>query len=238
MVLLAMAVAPGIAISLYFFFRDQYNREPRKHLLVSFFLGVMSAILAGLFEQLLFSFFAIDTKQNIGDTLLAAFIFVGFIEEWMKYFMVRGYAFTKTEFDEPLDGIIYSVMVAMGFATLENIAYVTEQGMQTAIMRMFLSVPAHASFAVIMGYHLGKAKFAGPKRLLHIVAALFWASFWHGSFDFFLFLQDNISLSKHLPNGLLFIGAVISFIWAMRLSSKAVKEHVEHSKELFEQNSL
>lgn len=238
MVLLAMAIAPGIAISLYFFFRDQYNREPRKHLLISFLLGMMSAVLAGVLEQALYSFFPIDNKRNITDTLLSAFIFVGFVEEWMKYIMVRGYAFKKPEFDEPLDGIIYSVMVGMGFATLENIAYVMEHGMETAIMRMFLSVPAHASFAVIMGYHLGKAKFAGPKRLINIIAALFWASFWHGSYDFFLFLQENESLSKFLPNGLLFLGAVISFIWASRLSRKAMNEHLDHSKAQFEQNDL
>ena len=238
MVLLAMAIAPGIAISLYFFFRDQYNREPRKHLLISFFLGMISALLAGILEQILFSIFPIDNKNDIKDTLLSAFIFVGLVEEWSKYLMVRGYAFPKPEFDEPLDGIIYSVMVSMGFATLENIGYVMEHGMGTAIARMFLSVPAHASFAVIMGYHLGKAKFAGPNRLFMIITALFWASFWHGSFDFFLFLQDNINLAKYIPNGLLFIGAVLSFILSVRLSRKATKEHVEHSRQLFEQKEL
>lgn len=238
MVLLAMAIAPGVAISLYFFFRDQYNREPRKHLLISFFLGLVSAVIAGIMEQGLFYLFPIDNKINVADTILSAFVFVGFVEEWSKYIMVRSYAFPKPEFDEPLDGIIYSVMVSMGFATLENIFYVMESGMETAIVRMFLSVPAHASFAVIMGYHLGKAKFAGSKRLIYIIAALFWSSFWHGSYDFFLFLQDNISLARYIPNGLLFAGALVSFIWAARLSRKAMKEHLEHSRKLFDQNEL
>lgn len=238
MVLLAMAIAPGIAISLYFFFRDQYNREPRKHLLISFTLGLLSAVIAGSTEYLLFSIFPMDHKVNIFDTLISAFLFVGFVEEWSKYIMVRSYALPKPEFDEPLDGIIYSVMVSMGFATLENIVYVMDHGMKTAIFRMFLSVPAHACFAVIMGYHLGKAKFAGSKRFFFILNALFWSSFWHGSYDFFLFLQGNLSLSRYIPNGLLFLGAIVSFIWAIRLSKKAMKEHLEHSRKLFDQNEL
>lgn len=238
MILLAIAIAPGIAIALYYFFRDQYNREPRRHLLISFFLGMISAVLAGVIEQLLFSLFKIDNKNSIPDTLLSAYIFVGLIEEWTKYVMVRGYAFRKPEFDEPLDGIIYTIMVGMGFATLENIAYVLENGIETAIMRMFLSVPAHASFAVIMGYFLGKAKFAGPKRFVFIVAGLFWAAFWHGSYDFFLFLQENITLSKYVPHGLLFLGAVASFIWASHLSRKAMKEHLDHSRQVYDQNGL
>lgn len=236
MVLLAMAIAPGIAVSLYFFFRDQYNREPRKHLIISFLLGMISAVLAAILEHVLFSIFPIDTKNDIIGTLLSAFIFVGLVEEWSKYVMVRSYALPKAEFDEPLDGIIYCVMVSMGFATLENIGYVMEHGMVTAIVRMFLSVPAHASFAVIMGYHLGKAKFAGAKRGVLIMTALFWSSFWHGSFDFFLFLQDNIHLAKYIPNGLLFLGAVASFILTVRLSRKATSEHVELSRSVFEQN--
>lgn len=230
MVLLAMAIAPGIAISLYFFFRDQYNREPRRHLLVSFFLGTISALLAGVLEQAWFGLSSVRVGVNIPSTALAAYLFVGFTEEWTKYIMVRYYAFRKPEFDEPLDGIIYAVMVSMGFATLENISYVMDSGMETAFLRMLMAVPAHATFAVIMGYHLGKAKFAGHLRFLHIIAALFWSSFWHGSYDFFLFLQGNETLARFLPNGLLFLGAVVSFIWASRLSRLAMKEHLELSR--------
>jgi RsiW-degrading membrane proteinase PrsW (M82 family) len=45
----------------------------------------------------------------------------------------------------------------MGFATIENISYVMVYGYNTAFGRMFLSVPAHATFAVVMGYFVGEA---------------------------------------------------------------------------------
>lgn len=43
-------------------------------------------------------------------------------------------------------------MVSMGFATAENIMYVMQNGMSVAFLRMFTAVPAHAFFAVIIGY--------------------------------------------------------------------------------------
>ena len=57
-------------------------------------------------------------------------------------------------------------MVAMGFATIENVIFVMEGGVTTGIVRMFSTVPAHATFAVIMGYYLGKAKFNEKKKSL------------------------------------------------------------------------
>ena len=37
---------------------------------------------------------------------------------------VRFILFPNRNFNEPLDGIVYAVMVSMGFATLENVLYV------------------------------------------------------------------------------------------------------------------
>ena len=232
MLLLALAIAPGLAISLYIFFKDQYNREPRRHLVISFFLGILAAGIALLLETFLLGFSGTFLRESIFRTAIQAFLFVALTEEWCKYIMVRGYAFPKPEFDEPFDGIVYAVMVSMGFATIENIGYVMQHGYATAILRMFLSVPSHASFAVIMGYNMGKAKFAGPKRTAYMMKGLFWAVFWHGTYDFFLFLQDNKLVKDYISGGLLFLGALISFILAIRLSRNSIEEHIGLSKQM------
>jgi len=225
MLLLALAIAPGLAISIYFLFKDQYNREPRKHLLISFLLGIVSAVIAVFLEYLLISYFHLEPATSVLNAVFMAYVAVALVEEWSKYIMVRMYAFPKPEFDEPFDGIVYSVMVSMGFATVENIAYVLQHGYGTAVLRMFLSVPAHASFAIIMGYNMGKAKFAGRRRTLFLFTGLFWASFWHGTYDLFLFLQDNEMIRAYVSGGLLLAGAIFSFLWAAWLSRIAVREH-------------
>ena len=57
------------------------------------------------------------------------------------------------EFNSLFDGIIYSIFVSLGFAGLENVFYVLDNGFGNAIMRGILSVPGHMFFAVLMGYY-------------------------------------------------------------------------------------
>jgi RsiW-degrading membrane proteinase PrsW (M82 family) len=233
MFLFALSIAPGIAISLYFFFRDQYNREPRRRIITSFFLGMLSALIALVIEVTLLSGLE-GLVPTVAVVAVKAFLIVALAEEWSKYIMVRNYAMRKPEFDEPFDGIVYAVMVSMGFATLENIAYVFEHGLATAVMRMFLSVPAHASFAVLMGYYMGKAKFDPFHRRRLMIKGLLLATFFHGCFDFFLFLQENSMVKKYVSDLLLFGGAVFSYAVAIYLSRKAVRIHIATSREMHE----
>jgi protease PrsW len=109
----------------------------------------------------------------------------------------------------------------MGFATLENIGYVYQHGWGTGIMRMFLSVPAHATFAVLMGYHFGLAKFDYADRGRHFLLAIILPVLFHGAYDFFLFLGNDL---LHIG------GALISFYIAIRLSQKAIRKQQELSK--------
>jgi protease PrsW len=234
MLLLTLALAPGIAIVLFIYSRDNYDREPIKALLKSFLLGVLS-ILPAMVIQLIAT--AILKKYVAENTILYsgtfAFLVVGISEEYCKYFMVKRFAYTKPYFNEPFDGIIYSVMVAMGFATLENILYVYEHGIGTAIVRMFLSVPAHAAFGVIMGYHIGLAKFKPLEKTMHLIKGVVLAALLHGAFDFFLFLQTNKNVTNYVSEGFLFLGAVSCFVIAINLSMRSIRLHRAVSKATF-----
>lgn len=227
---LILAIAPGFAISLYIIFKDEYNIEPRKHLIFSFILG-MSAIFPALIIESLLGILQegpfIKTIQGIG---LKAYIFVALVEELCKFMMLRYYAYRQPEFDEPFDGIVYAVMVGMGFATLENIFYVYQYGLATGWVRMFMAVPAHASFAILMGYFMGRAKFAPQRERKLMWSGLFWAVLFHGSYDFFLFLQENEMVMKSTSGFLLTLGAIASLIVGIILSNKAIKLHLSHSK--------
>lgn len=233
MLLLALSIAPGIAISLYIFLKDRFNREPHLNLLICFLLGCLSVLPAILIQLLTVKPVERLMGGGILYTAVFAYVIVGLSEEWSKYIMLRSYAFPKKSFDEPFDGIVYSVMIGMGFATVENILYVQQHGLGTAIVRMFLSVPAHATFAVLMGYFAGKAKFKPERRKFYLFTGIFWAAFFHGTYDFFLFLQGNPTVNKYLSDSLLFVGAVGSFIFAVWLSKKAIKEHHNLSKNMF-----
>lgn len=223
--LLALAVAPGIAISLFIYFKDKYNKEPLGLLLWLFILGMFSTIPA-IIVQIAFTK---PVGQLMGEgvfyTAVFSYIIVALSEEGSKFLVIRFFAFKRKAFDDPFDGIIYTVMVGMGFATLENIGYVTEHGFATGITRMFLSVPAHATFAVLMGYHVGLAKFDPANRTKYFILAVFWPVLFHGTFDFFLFLGNT---------ALHFIGAIVSFIIAVRLSLKLIRKKQQLSNDHFQ----
>ncbi len=231
MLLLALAIAPGLAIIWYIYHKDIYDKEPKKYLLVSFLLGMLSTLPAIIIQTTAAAIFgSIGSASSVLFYAFNAFIIVGCSEEGSKFAMLRLYAYPKKSFDEPFDGIVYSVMVAMGFATLENIGYVMQHGIGTAIIRMFLSVPAHASFGIIMGYYTGLAKFNKEQSILLFAKGLILAIFFHGSFDFFLFLQDSIIVRPYVSSGLLILGAVASFYFAVRFSLRSIKLHRELSR--------
>jgi RsiW-degrading membrane proteinase PrsW (M82 family) len=222
--LLALAVAPGIAICIFIYLKDKYNREPIGVLLASFILG-MFAIVPALVLQLL-SGITLETLAGKPFAAVAIFAYgvVGFSEEGSKYMMLRLFVWRRTSFDEPFDGIVYAVMVGMGFATLENIGYVLQHGYGTGILRMFLSVPAHATFAVLMGYYLGLAKFDPANRIKYLLLAIFLPVVFHGTFDYFLFIGNNL---LHIA------GALISFIVAIQLSKIAIRKHQYLSRQTY-----
>lgn len=213
--LLALAIAPGIAICIFIYLKDKYNREPLGLLVMSFILGMLTIIPAIILEKT----FGLSMESLGSASLIAVAMFaygvVALSEEGCKFLVLRFYCYPKKAFDDPFDGIIYAVMVSMGFATLENIGYVLEHGIGTGITRMFLSVPAHATFAVLMGYHVGLAKFYPTRRNYYLLMGLLWAVVFHGTFDFFLFIGDSI---------LHFAGALASFIIAIYLSRRAIRK--------------
>lgn len=227
MMLLALAVAPALAICLFVYAMDKYDREPAGLLLKSFLLGMLCVVFPLLMQGVALTFGLKESNGTILGTAAFAYGVVGISEELAKFIILRGYSYPKKAFNEPLDGIVYSVMIGMGFATLENIAYVAKYGVGTGVARMFLSVPAHATFAILMGYYTGLAKFIPHRSGELLLRGLLIAVFFHGTFDLFLFLGNN----------LLMIGAsLITLFFAARLSYKAIKKDTALSKQLYEQH--
>lgn len=229
MVLLALAIAPGIAICLFIYLKDKYNREPLGLLILSFFMGMLTIIPAVVIQLSLTK--PVERLMGGGILYIAvfAYLIVALSEEYSKFLALRYIPYKRKAFDDPFDGIIYAVMVGMGFATLENIGYVMQHGIGTGILRMFLSVPAHGTFAILMGYHVGLAKFDPANRKKHMRQAIFWPVLFHGTFDFLLFLPKE----NEWIGFLFFGGAVISFIVAVRLSLKLIRRKQEISKAHF-----
>jgi RsiW-degrading membrane proteinase PrsW (M82 family)/GNAT superfamily N-acetyltransferase len=230
MLLLALAIAPGLAICVYILYHDVYNREPATNMMASFALGIVSIVPALGIETFLSWFL----DRSVLSIIAGAFIGVALVEEGCKFLVLRYYSFTQPSFDEPLDGIVYSVLVSMGFATVENVFYVYDETISVALLRMFTSVPAHATFAIIMGYYAGKAKFNRAKRSRLFTKGIAGATLAHGTYDSFLLLGENDWIKQYISELLLFSGAIASLYIAIRLSRRLIRLHHLISQQLFE----
>ena len=99
-----------------------------------------------------------------------------------------------------MDGIVYGVIVSLGFATYENYTYVYEWAEQiakdegydfaelsylVALGRSYSAVPMHGLNGAVMGYYFGMFVFSGNKKY-HIFLI---------EFLFFLFNPSTLSFS-------------------------------------------
>ena len=214
--LFLLAIAPITVIIIYIYLKDTYEKEPIGILTKSFLLGATVSILLTLILGYIASYLLpVTDAKSILQQFVKAFFVVALVEEFSKYVIVKFYAQKNKEFNEPFDGIVYSVMVSMGFAALENIVYTFQFGLETGIARAFTAVPAHATFGILMGYFMGKAKFSKNRLQLNLLGLLV-ATLFHGAYDFFLFIDFIPGIS---------MGAFISLLIGILLSRKAIKKH-------------
>ena len=223
-ILIAFALAPGLAIALFIYLKDIHEPEPMRPLIVGFICGIISFFLGLGIAYFLDDYLTLNETDLVHQGIKALLV-VSLAEELSKFAFLRGVMYPNRNFDEPFDGIVYSVMIGMGFATTENILYVINGDTGTAMIRMITAVPAHATFAVIMGYFVGEAKMRPGRSWLLSFFGLISAIAIHGAYDYFLFIS-------FIPG--IWIGAAVSLLIAYILSHHAIKRHQDQSPFKFE----
>ena len=164
LLLTGAALLPAIILCVYIFKKDRVEKEPLGLLLGLFFLGAFSCFPAAIFEEIIiggiksvFSMFTTNGELEKLPFLLyrIAYYFIGvaLVEEGLKFLILKTVTSKNKEFNCLFDGLIYAIFVSLGFAALENVLYVLENGWMNALLRAVLSVPGHMFFAVMMGYN-------------------------------------------------------------------------------------
>lgn len=207
--LFLVAIIPGLLICWYIYRMDKYEREKPFPLFASFWLGALATLGVVKIETWA-TYTPFLQGEGILFTLFSSFVVVALTEELIKYLCLFLYPYQSRFFNEPMDGIVYAVMIGMGFATLENLMYALQYDLETIILRAFTAVPAHAAFAVIMGYYFGKAKFEdNPKvRRKRLGMALLAPLAIHGLYDFLILQEIYQGL---IALAIIVLGASIAF---------------------------
>jgi len=167
-ILVAAALLPAIVLCVYVFKKDKAEKEPIGLLIGLLISGVLICYpvvkVGGAMSDFTMNFFlnfaTIENGQAVLDsityriyTAFDNFICVALVEEGFKWLALVLITRNNKNFNSLFDGIIYAVFVSLGFAGFENILYVFDGGLSTALARAFTSVPGHMFNAVIMGYY-------------------------------------------------------------------------------------
>lgn len=206
MVILLASLAPVFIILFYIYFRDKYDREPLGLLVKAVVAGMLVVIPILFVERLLMSL--MPPMEKIGTAAYHAFVVAGTTEELFKFLALYLLVWKSPSFNEQFDGIVYAVFVSLGFAAVENVMYVMDGGMQTAMVRAITAVPAHALFGVTMGYYLGIAHMYEELRKAYLWRAILFPILLHGIYDFILMVEIDWLLTLFIPYviGLYYLG--------------------------------
>ncbi|MCS7037344.1 MAG: PrsW family glutamic-type intramembrane protease [Saprospiraceae bacterium] len=217
-VLLA-ATLPGVLISYAIFRADRYEREPLWLLLLCFAGGglmTLPVVRAEIWALRQLGY----PPASLLDAAILSFGVLAPLEELSKWLLLALVAFPSRAFNEPMDGIVYAVLIAMGFASVENIAYADRFGWPILLTRTLTAVPAHLAFAIVQGYYAGKAQ-AQPGRQRHwLFLGLLLAALVHGLYD--------LLVIQGWSQWLVFLGVAALYPYLYFLSG-LVRQHQEQS---------
>lgn len=186
---LLMSFAPAVVWVWYFKRHDSRDPEPNRMLVSAFTLGMLTVVPTARVEAPFLPL--LEQWQSPVLQLIGLVVVVGLVEELAKLAVVYLVVARSREFDEVIDGIIYMVTTALGFAAAENLFYMLSYGWEIGPARAVISSLAHAAFSGLIGFQLGKLQ-AGIARGFTLVVSLLGVSFFHGLYNFVL-LNPSIS---------------------------------------------
>jgi protease PrsW len=193
-------VGAGLFWLQYFDLKDYLHPEPRRMLVLSYFLGAASAAV-GLALYRLFEFLGVP--DDPGNTplaiLLYCFLVIGLIEEGVKFAAARLIVFRTIHFDEPIDGLVYSSAIAIGFASIESLIYTPLLSWPYQLARDVTAPLTHSLFSSIWGFGCAYAFFRSPTKLQKVLWQIFSvlaAMAAHAIYDFFLLSQNVTYLAS------------------------------------------
>ena len=194
MTTLLITLVPPILILLYFVLTDKF-KEPKGTVILIFFLGFLICLPAGILNGLSHDFFYDGSKYS--ENLTSSFLGPAWAEELLKFSILYLIVLKRNEFNEPMDGLVYGVVVSLGFATYENYTYVYEWAEQiakeegynfaelsyyVALGRSYSAIPMHGLNGAVMGYYFGMYAFTGKKNFL--ILSLILPYLFHGFYNF------------------------------------------------------
>ena len=195
---LIIGLLPGFAWLIFYLGEDPHP-EPKRLIALTFVVGIAFGFFTIGLEEVWNNFIA-----NVGIMELSIFSLfsLALIEEVMKFAAAHFVIANNPEFDEPVDAMIYMIVAALGFATLENIGAIANVVatratlatliFQTASLRFVGATLLHSLTSGIVGYYWALGIARGRVKS-YLIPGILLAATLHACFNYLILNYGNVA---------------------------------------------
>lgn len=215
----AGGLLPALAWLWFWLREDREHPEPRRLIAVAFVAGMLTVAAVIPIENYVATFIK---EQTLLFSIWSA------IEEAAKYLVALGTVLWRREDDEPIDVVIYMIVVALGFAATENTLFLLSplaghtvtQTIITGNLRFVGATLLHILSSALIGVVLAFSFYSSRiDKFYHAATGVILASVLHASFNFFILNQPEENVLR-----------TFGFVWLGVIALLAVLEYIKRMR--------
>ncbi len=222
-------ILPSVFWLWFWLKEDDQNPEPRGLLILSFLVGMLATACAYPIEKFI-------AANMIANDITLLFLWA-VTEEVLKLLGIYIVALKSKYFDEPIDGVMYLVTIALGFSALENTMFlINPLGSGDALASVLLGdfrfigatllhVAASGTIGIAIALSYYKEKLA---KRLWLLIGLLGAVVLHTTFNFSIIVSEGVYLYEIFIALWLYIIGILLVI--EKIKCMAPRSHVEYNE--------
>jgi protease PrsW len=205
---ISFAISPALIIVAIIYLRFKFSIKSYANIRNAIILGMISVIFV-FFANYIIDLWWGGKYNNMRRMAFFVFIVIAFSSELGKFLPLKFSFFKLKTFSGPLEGLIYSVFIGLGFSTIATILFAFGQlgsmeQINHSTLFLFTYPLANIIFAISMGFFVGLSK-TRKNAFIDASTGLFVATFFHGLF-YFGFVTADIRLLIFDAIGFIIIG--------------------------------
>ncbi len=206
--LLSLAISPALIVITILYLKFKFS--------IKSFVNIRNAILLGMISVIILYIanYLIELRwdgnyKNMRRMAFFVFVVIAFSSEFAKFIPLKFSFFNLKNFSGPLEGVIYSIYIGLGFSMVASVLYAfgiigSTDKFHNFTLFLYTFPIANLVFAISMGFFVGMAKMR-RNSFIDASTGLFVATFFHGLF-YFGFITSDIRLLIFDAVGFIIIG--------------------------------
>lgn len=192
---LVFGLLPGFAWLAFYMGEDNHG-EPKRLIAFTFVAGMAFGFFAVTIERGLTPALG---RWGVGELSIVSLLVLALVEELVKFAAAYFAATRSPQFHEPIDAMIYMIVAALGFATLENIGAIANipgsvlfvpAALETISFRFVGATLLHTLTSGIIGFHWAIGM-VHKRTVSWLLAGIALAAILHACFNYLIINYGN-----------------------------------------------